>query len=142
MGGIAVQCADFTGEDKSCSALSGVLEGLRRRITSGAEVMAALARLEALTAAPLNEFQLLSTDAGLLLPHLLLYREELRLQLGDPVPAEAPDLDWDASANSVQMNVQAKWGAGAGWRFYCLHDLCQAAEVSVRTDQPVQFSRW
>src|ERR1700752_177363 len=105
MGGICVQCADFNGEDKSCSALSGVLEGLRRRITSDTEVMVALARLEALVAAPLNEFQLLAADAELLLPHLRLYREELRIQLGHPVPAEAPDLDWDADSDSVE----AKW---------------------------------
>lgn len=138
MSGIDVMCGDFSGGDKSCSALSGVAIGLREHLGNDAAVVEAFARLEALIAAPLNEFEITHVDAALLQPSVQAYRDELCAQLGNLAPEEGPDFDFDAGLNQVQ----AKSGAGNGWRYLCLHDLCRALEASARLSLAVQFSRW
>lgn len=138
MSGIDVLCGDFSGGDKSCSALGGVAIGVHKHLGTDAATVEAFARLEALIAAPLNEFEITHIDAALLHPSIRAYRDELCSQLGNLAPEEGPDFDFEAGLNQVE----AKWGAGDGWRYLCLHDLCLAFEVSERLSLPVQFSRW
>jgi hypothetical protein len=57
MSGIDVLCGDFSGGDKSCSALGGVAIGVHKHLGTDAATVEAFARLEALIAAPLNEFE-------------------------------------------------------------------------------------
>ena len=137
MGGIYVECDDFYGEDKSCSALKGVVEALRARSDLGAEARKAIERLATHINQPIGEFSITSTDVSVLLPHFRAYFDELRTKLNGPPPEEAPDYDFKAGLDLTE----AKWGAGDGWRYLCLYDVCRAAEVSLRTRKPIQFTR-
>jgi len=69
----------------------------------------------------------------LLLPRLRSYCLALDEKLGHPEPSEAIDLDIAAGLDPIE----AKYGAGEGWRFYCATDLLKACEVSFATGEPI-----
>jgi hypothetical protein len=138
MSGIDVGCGTFTGGDKSCSALEGVLQRLHGRIDPGSPAQAALDRLETAMTQSDNYFDILASDAALLFPFFNAYFEEQRVELGNPVPKEAPDIDYRRGGNQVD----AQWGEGQGWRFLCLYDLCRACEASLANGKPLEFARW
>ena len=138
MSGIDVACGSFHGEDKSCSALEGVVQALRDRLELGSPASASLDRLEAVVAQPVNEFGLSARDAAALFPFFKAYFEDLRAKLGNPSPEEGPDIDFQRGGDQVA----AKCGEGRGWRLLCLYDLCRACEASSVTGKPVNFARW
>jgi hypothetical protein len=138
MSGIDVGCGSFQGSDKSCSALEGVVQRLRRRIALTSPARAALDRLEATMAQADNYFDIPASDALLLYPAFKAYFEEQRIELGDPEPEQAPDIDYRRGGNQVD----AKWGEGQGWRFLCLYTLCRACEASSANGEPLSFERW
>jgi hypothetical protein len=138
MSGIDVGCGSFVGGDKSASALEGVVRELRGRIELGSPARAALERLESVLAQPVNEFDIPASDAAVLSPFLKAYFEEQRIELGNPKPEEAPDIDYERGGNQVD----AKWGESQGWRFLCLYDLCRACEASLTNREPLLFARW
>jgi hypothetical protein len=65
--------------------------------------------------------------AAQLLPLLQSYRHVLIAAIGHD--------DWareTAAEESAGMDsIEAKWGAGRGWRLYCVTDLIRACEASI-----------
>ncbi len=129
MGGIYISCGEYFGEDKSGSAIEGVLAALLEQLAPAdrAPFQAALAPL---FEGDIDEMgvELGAEAVAALEGPLRTYYEALGAKLGHPEPWEAPDLDAQG-AQGVQGAVDAKWGAGDGWRYYCAHDLLQACEV-------------
>src|SRR5687768_17549245 len=113
MGGGYISCGKFLGEDKSGSAIAGVLRGIPTvlseteaaafRSVIGEPSLAAVARSQALELPP-------RLTARLIEP-LRIYHEHLRVVLGGPDPGEAPELD---RAQGLNM-IDAKYGQGLGW---------------------------
>lgn len=139
MSGGYINCADFTGDDKSCSAISGVFEELPsvlpefERDVFVAEVIQPLQdQLE-----ETGEYFLINqaTSERLLRPVDMLY-EEYRKRFGDSEVWDAVELDHASGMNPVQ----AKWGAGPGWRYYCLTDLRKGLRRSIETGADVCIS--
>ena len=120
------------GEDKSGSAISGVLRELLA-ILPPAEAAAFQKKvsspvLEAMEGGE-QEVEITPAAVSLLLEPLRRYHAHLDKTLGHPHPYEAPELD---RKRGMDM-TDAKWGDGLGWQFYCTHDLLRACEVSQRT---------
>jgi len=138
MGGGYISCGDFLGEDKSGSAISGVFEALEPLLSAEAsDVMERLnADVEQRFDEGEQEFRIPPPLAALLVEPLERYQQELGARLGHPDPAEAPDLDRASGLDPID----AKWGAGDGWRYYCVHDLLQACQLSRESGQPVVVS--
>ncbi|MCA9544907.1 MAG: hypothetical protein KC613_10970 [Myxococcales bacterium] len=122
MGGLYVQCGEYGGEDKSMSAISGVLGAIAEGL-SGADKAAFMLAFRPLIDGDVDEegVELGAEHVRLLEAPLRAYYAALGEKLGHPEPWEAPDLDGGS--------VDAKYGAGDGWRYYCAHDLLQACEV-------------
>lgn len=126
MAGLNISCGTFSGEDKSGSALEGVLDALPhaprdlvQRIKSGFDK---------------SDHVLISEEqAAVLLPLLMEYRKRLVKDIGHE--------DWVAETNAEETagldSVAAKWGAGRGWRLYCTTDLIRACETSLAEHQPI-----
>ena len=139
MGGGYISCGGFMGDDKSGSALSGVLRDIPK-ILSQAEAVAfqtnvAAPLLEAIQSGE-QEFQVPPSTVSLLAGPLARYHAHLDEALGHPVPCEAPELDRQRGMDMTD----AKWGDGLGWQFYCTHDLLRACEVSNKTGEPITLS--
>jgi hypothetical protein len=68
-----------------------------------------------------------------LLPMLEAYREQLILQIGHD--------DWQRETileeESGMDSVDAKWGAGRGWRLFCVTDLILACKTCLVEHQPI-----
>jgi hypothetical protein len=126
MGGLHISCGSFSGEDKSGSAFEGVLGALQDApagfiadITAGFED---------------SEYVLIPADkAAVLLPLVVAFRERLVSEIGH-------DDWWKETLEEEKAGlkpVDAKWGAGRGWRLYCATDLIRACEVSSVEQEPV-----
>jgi hypothetical protein len=135
MSGGYISCADFEGEDKSGSAMEGVLQGIVDRLPpkeADAFKREVVDVIKA-TLGPDSGVRVERPIAELLLPPLRAYYLALDEKLGHPEPSEAIDLDAAAGLDPIE----AKYGAGEGWRFYCAADLLKACEISRRTGQPI-----
>ena len=130
MGGGYVSCGDFSGDDKSCSALKGVLEQIAELPTyhPSPELRQLVNRMAAfLSGGGDSEW----TDYLLIPPPQALelerYLEECRrtliADLGTADPYEGIEID--AKVPSLDP-IDAKWGMGKGWRLYCITDLLLA----------------
>jgi hypothetical protein len=136
MGGGYISCGEFMGEDKSGSALPGVLRDIPKVLSSAeaadfrkqvaGPLMEAMGRGE-------QEVEVSATTVSLLLAPLARYHAHLDETLGHPHPHDAPELDRQRGMNMTD----AKWGDGLGWQFYCTHDLLRACEVSQKTGAPI-----
>ena len=120
MSGGNIHCGSFTGNDKSGSALEGVLAALSEQ--AGDIVQ------EIRTGLDEGDYVLIpETRAVQLLPLLRSYRQALISEMGHE--------DWareTAAEESAGMDsIKAKWGAGRGWRLYCVTDLIRACEASI-----------
>lgn|SRR5512138_1325367 len=124
MGGIYISSGSFRGGDKSGSAFEGVLDALEgnpdliEEIRSGFDA----------------EYLLISEEqAGRLLPLLVSYMKKLISEIGHD--------DWSKEAEAEEAAgldaTEAKWGAGRGWKLYCVTDLIRACEVGLVEHQPV-----
>ena len=117
MGGGYIQCGDFSGDDKSCSAISDVFDELPSALQENdrnefvTNVIGPLqSQLE-----ETGEFFLISPDvAKQMLPVVqTLYDKYRSIFLNKTV--------WDAVASDNDLGIdssEAKWGAGPGWRYY------------------------
>jgi len=132
MGGGYISCGEFMGEDKSGSAISGVLRDMATMLSpaEGAAFQKHVAGpvLEAMHRGE-QEIEIPPAAASLLLGPLARYHTHLDATLGHPHPYDAPELD---RKRGMDM-TEAKWGEGLGWQFYCTHDLLRACEVSQKT---------
>ena len=136
MAGGYILCGEFSGDDKSGSAISGVFDAL-------AECVSKDERDEFLKSVinPLQESLEEAQDHILIEPDVAsqlvdavdqLY-EEYGSELGKPEPFNAPQIDEDRGLDPTD----AKWGKGIGWRYYCLHDLRLALRESIENGEPV-----
>lgn len=138
MGGGYISCGKFLGEDKSGSAIAGVLRGIPTvlpeaegaifRSAIGDPLLAAVGRSQPLEIPPKLAAQLIEP--------LRIYHEHLRVVLGDPDPGDAPELDRE---RGLRM-TDAKYGQGLGWQFYCTHDLLRACQLSQENNEPVSIA--
>jgi len=84
-----------------------------------------------------KEYVLISEEkAAQLLPFLQWYRKKL--------VSEIDHEDWvretEIEEGSGMDSVQAKWGAGRGWKLYCVTDLIEACKISAVEHQPICVS--
>lgn len=131
MSGGYISCGTFHGDDKSGSALQGVLEGLKA--LEDARYSEIVARLREELDQATGEVQIDVGTAAILAPAIRTYREAIEAELGGPRdPFEV------AAEDAQKMNpIDAKWGAGLGWRYYCVVDLETALDVSAAEGEPV-----
>jgi hypothetical protein len=135
MSGGYISCGSFAGADKSGSAFQGVLEGIERFLPPAEADLFRRTVLDPLLEG-YSEEQTLAIPPGMvpgLEGPLRRYYEHLGRQLGHPPPHEAPELDRDTGLDPVE----AKWGKGLGWQYYCAHDLLHACAESRRTGEPI-----
>jgi hypothetical protein len=133
LGGIYISCGAFAGQDKSGSALEGVLAGMHP--IAGKYALAAITRLKASLETASSHALIAPDDAAALLPCLRRYRTELE-QLISPVRDPFVAMRNDELADGLDF-AAAKYGKGKGWQYYCVLDLEQAFEISFRQQQPV-----
>ena len=139
MAGGYIVCGEFSGDDKSGSAISGVFQALPECIPQSEQDSFVESILNPL-ADYLEENEdhiLIDADtATALLPPVDALYERYGNELGLPEPFDAPSLDEAAGLAASD----AKWGQGIGWRYYCLHDLRIALRRSVKTGESVVVS--
>ncbi|WP_010175810.1 hypothetical protein [Pseudomonas sp. PAMC 25886] len=128
MAGGDIGCGSFQGSDKSGSAFEAVLDALPLQARDWVEA----ARQQLDTA----DVVLLEVDhAQGLLPFLQDYQTRLIAEIGHD--------DWERAARDEAASlddVAAKWGAGQGWRLYCVRDLVRACEQAAVEQQPVYIA--
>ena len=139
MSGGYIHCGEFSGDDKSGSAISGVLEALPECVADDMR-----GEFADTVSIPLAEYLEAAEDHFLIEPEMSaqliepvdrLY-ERYGNELGHPEPFEALQLDDDRGLDPTE----AKWGKGIGWRYYCLHDLRIALRQSLESGEPVVIS--
>ena len=126
MGGINIYCGNFEGEDKSGSAVEGVLSGVEEMAytlqrTTIARIKAALLEAD-------DHMVIAPGDARLLLPLLRQYSTSLDAQLvtpGDPLDQMRRD-----ERQFPDRITELQYGESLGWRAYCASDLTKAFEVA------------
>ncbi len=144
MGGIYIDCGSFAGEDKSGSAILGVLESMQQM--ADPTVRAILAQLSERVQIMLQTqastvTEIHPNEASALLPDLRRYRAKLEQRLGpirDPHTAIHND---KVEGEAFGMGTARKWGAGLGWQYFCVLDLERAFDTSV-TDQVAVVLSW
>ena len=139
MGGGYIQCDDFCGDDKSGSAMSGVLEELPSQLSESEretfvnELIAPLQRQLDETG---EYFLIPPASSKRLLPVVDSLYDNYRQRFGDADVWDAIELDDESGLDPIE----AKWGKGAGWRYYCLTDLRVALRRSIDSDSDVCVS--
>jgi hypothetical protein len=68
-----------------------------------------------------------------LIPALEGFNARIGQELGFPEPWDAPAKDEEAGLDSIE----AKWGKGKGWQYYCANDLLHACHVSAESREPI-----
>lgn len=141
MGGGRIVCGDYTGEDKSGSAISGLLEALQEFLSCGSyprqiksTVDEIAARLQRAGDHILIESELaINLKAALVAWHA---EQQARNGFQD---------QWEAvlSDDSTGLDpVDAKWGKGPGWRYHCACDMIKACTISQATGEPICIAFW
>ncbi|HEY2882828.1 MAG TPA: hypothetical protein VGJ15_10350 [Pirellulales bacterium] len=139
MSGGYISCGEFIGDDKSGSALEGVLNGIITTLPDGEK-----AAFRERVAAPVfiamrrcgEQFEISPDAVSYLFDPLVRYHAYLSELLGNPEPFLAPELDRQRGLDLTA----AKYGEGQGWQFYCTHDLLKACEISRQTGEPIVIS--
>ncbi len=139
MGGGYISCGEFSGDDKSCSALKGVIDQIVAlpSYRPSSELQQCLQRISAFLAGggDAEWSDCLAIDpsqAAELEPYLEECRRSLISDLGTSDPFKAIEMDDAAPGLDA---TEAKWGKGKGWRLYCITDLLRAvAHSRVRGD--------
>jgi hypothetical protein len=139
MSGGYIQCGGFMGSDKSGSAIFGLIDALPEflpiadRLSFRDTVIAPLR--EALDSG--QESILIQPNiAERLIPALENFNARISQELGYAEPWDAPAKDKESGLEPIE----AKWGKGKGWQYYCAHDLLQACRVSVESREPICVS--
>jgi hypothetical protein len=139
MGGGYINCGDFSGDDKSCSAISGVFDELPSSLKEHERnefVTNVLGPLQSQLEETGEYFLIPPEVARKMLPVVqTLYEKYRNIFLNKTV--------WDAIASDDDSGIdpsEAKWGAGPGWRYYCLTDLLKGLQQSIETNTDVCIS--
>jgi hypothetical protein len=133
MGGINIYCGSFEGEDKSGSAVEGVLNGIAERASAPERTI--IGRIRAALQGGEDHTLIEPEDARLLLPILRQYAARLDSQLatpGDPFDQMRRD-ERQLPARVTEL----QYGESLGWRAYCARDLLKAFEVADAESEPV-----
>lgn len=139
MGGGYIQCDDFVGDDKSGSAISVVLEELPTQLPESerdAFINELIAPLQRQLEETGEYFLIPPASSKRLLPLVDLLYEIYRQRFGSAEVWDAIELDERSGLDPIE----AKWGKGAGWRYYCLTDLRIALQRSIDSDCDVCVS--
>jgi len=135
VGGINVHCANFSGDDKSCSAFEGVMEA----IASLADTETRIYILEILENFD-EELILLEPDNNLkILPVLNTLKSNLTQELTNEIGEEVDPYKiagHDEFARNLD-STDAKYGLCRGWQLLCTTELIKAIEVSQLTNEHV-----
>jgi hypothetical protein len=143
MAGGYISCGEFVGDDKSGSAILGVVDDIRHLPGWDAEspmadvidgIYAFVSGESVPPQAWSEAIEITPKEILDLVPYLEQCRTNLIDTLGtsDPVKAIAREQE------SSNLDPSAlKWGKGAGWRLYCVIDLLRAAEHASRTAESV-----
>jgi len=131
MGGLHISCGDFEGEDKSCSAIFGVITEIRK-VCEQAQVLQALEAMQAKIEED-GYFEMTPKQAEILQPAITDYHSTLVQTFVGLEPHEAIDAD---EAAGIDPGA-AKYGDGKGWQFYCTTDLVKALAKSMAEKEPV-----
>jgi hypothetical protein len=134
MGGVYIECGSFAGEDKSCSAIEGVLEDMA--LEADAPQRDAIARIEGSLNSGEEHVEIDATDAQSLLSLVSRYRSDLLRRIA-PITDPFEQIERDLQANPDLDPTAAKYGKSIGWKLYCVIDLEKAFAVSVEEDKPV-----
>jgi hypothetical protein len=127
MGGINVYCGSFQGDDKSCSAFQGVLEGMDG-MGSGPE-RSIIARIRAdLLDEDRDHLLVEPAEARLLLPLLRRYAALVQSRLA--IPGDFLDQMARDERAAPERAVDLKYGEGLGWQAWCVRDLLRAFETA------------
>jgi hypothetical protein len=143
LGGIYIECGSYAGEDKSGSAILGVLEGMQPMADPTIRLI--LAQLSErvqimLQTQASSVTEIHPNDTSALLPDLRRYRAKLERRLGairDPHAAIQNDR---VQGEAFGMGTARKWGDGLGWQYFCVLDLERAFETSVAEQEAVVLS--
>lgn len=139
MGGGYIQCDDFSGDDKSGSAISGVLEELPSQVPESERntfINELILPLQTQLYETGEYFQIPPAASMRLLPVVESLFDKYRLQYGDADVWDVIEMDDESGLDPIK----AKWGKGAGWRYYCLTDLRVALQRSIDSDSDVCVS--
>lgn len=143
MAGGYITCGDFEGDDKSGSALLGVIADLQAllRWESEPELNALLSKMHSFVSGEGEQpaewdegIELSAIEIKSLAPYLKKCRELLISQVGPD------DSDLNKAMDEESKTSDAKWGGGAGWRLYCCNDLLTAAMHSTATQESVHIT--
>lgn len=139
MGGGYIHCDGFSGDDKSGSAMSGVLEELPSQLPESErdsfvnELITPLQRQLDETG---EYFLIPPASSKRMLPLVDSLFEKYRQRFGDADACDTIEVDDESGLDPLE----AKWGKGAGWRYYCLNDLRKALRRSIDSDSDVCIS--
>jgi hypothetical protein len=125
MGGINIHCSDFVGRDKSGSAFEGVLASLVKMAKP--PELAILTRIQSNFEQASDHLLIEPSDAGNLISLLSLYRSALEDEIA---PITDPFVQMRRDEQALDP-ADAKYGAGTGWRYYCVLDLERAFAIAV-----------
>ena len=146
MGGIYIDCGTFAGEDKSGSAILGVLEGMQPMAdTATRAVLAQLCEKVTVmlqTQTP-TVTQISPNDALTLLPDVRRYRVKLEQRLGSIRNPHIAIHNDGVEGEGIEMGSVRKYsryGAGLGWQYFCVLDLERAFEKSIADQNSVVLS--
>lgn len=134
MGGIYIQCGSFEGEDKSCSAIDGVLEDLV--LNADASQRDVIARIERSLNGGEEHLEIDAADAKSLLSLVTRYKSDILSRIA-PTTDPFEQIQLDHRADPALDPTDAKYGKSTGWKLYCVIDLETAFTVSVEEDEPV-----
>jgi hypothetical protein len=139
MSGGYIHCAGFSGDDKSGSAITGVLDSLGECMPESDRAAFHDAVLNPICKAIREASDHILIEAeivGRLKSPLDELYSRLGSELDHPEPSDAPQFDDDQGLDPIE----AKWGKGKGWQYYCAHDLRLACEASLASGQPICIS--
>ena len=139
MGGGYIHCGGFLGNDKSGSAISGLVAALPQYVSTAVRTDFENSIIDPLRAA-LDDCQdhilIDPSTAERLIPGLQGFIDRVGRDLGFPEPWDAPGKDKEAGLDQTE----AKWGKGKGWQYYCANDLLEACRMSVQCREPICVS--
>jgi hypothetical protein len=136
MGGVYIRCGSFEGEDKSGSAIDGLLDELFPLADAGQRHALSSVR-RALQGEADGDFgRIAKADAAALAPLLQTYVAGVHSRYG-PLSDPFELVDRDFAEDPSLDPTDAKYGKSRGWRLYCATDLLEACKTSAREHEDV-----
>jgi hypothetical protein len=145
LGGIYIDCGTFAGEDKSGSAILGVLEGMQLMADTATRAVLEqlIEQVEVMLQTNTPTVQISPNDALVLLSDVRRYRAKLEQRLGsirDPHIAIHNDVVEGEGVEMGSVRKYSRYGAGLGWQYFCVLDLEPAFEKSIADQNSVVLS--